>query len=75
MPLMKILRGHQEWTSKCKLGCSGFSNSISITNENDVWDLIRVDPEGNAVWNQTDCEDWGITADLMTPITNMLNLS
>ncbi|CAK0855586.1 unnamed protein product, partial [Prorocentrum cordatum] len=53
---------------------SGFSNSISITNENDVWDLVRVHSEGTAVWNQTDCEDWGITADLMAPITNMLNL-
>ncbi|CAK0824117.1 unnamed protein product [Prorocentrum cordatum] len=74
MPLMKLLRAHRDWSPQCKLGCSGFSNAITATTDKDVWDLIRVDADGHAEWVQDDCEDWGITADLVKPIIDTLNL-
>eukprot|EP00959_Pyramimonas_sp_CCMP1952_P306973 6424814-Pyramimonas_sp.AAC.1 len=48
MPLMKLLRAHRDWTPRCKPGCSGFSNAITVTTDKDVWDLIRVDSDGHA---------------------------
>eukprot|EP00959_Pyramimonas_sp_CCMP1952_P100469 2101628-Pyramimonas_sp.AAC.1 len=68
-------RNHPDWSQRCKLGCSGFSNTITVASGADVWGLIRVDADRRAEWVQNDCEDWGLTADLVKPIIDMLNLS
>ena len=67
-------RGQDEdWSSGCKLRCSSFSNAMTATTRDDVWDVINIASAGHAGWVKVDCESWGVMYEKVQVVLNMRN--
>eukprot|EP00959_Pyramimonas_sp_CCMP1952_P121832 2547023-Pyramimonas_sp.AAC.1 len=75
---MDLLRGHQSWTTECKLGVKGFKGEMMIVTPQDVFIIVKLlkrnesTEEFHAV--QEELNLWGITAEQIQQIFNVAHV-